>query len=425
MNANIVLIKIFLFLLLLSFSNELTDKYNRGTYNVICANKDTGCKFEISANYPMSPKIPTSFPGDSILSDYRYIYILFNVVKSQNLKTFYLEAYDSSSGETIISDGDCYLIDLAKNTKYELRIFKVLKTKSFIQFSFFGLPKICILQVTLLFNLDIGLYFSDIYLEKSNSLYKNKQQTYVKYLEEYYNNHLIYQKNRKKMCQETIKKIGNNFFGTMLDINLSTLFGSNDFINSIKIPALPFLITISYSVGLEMSSENIFQPESNILSETKVTNGKITSITNGIDSSGYKIDIGKAYFKIMQSYNNKIMDLIAGFGLNTENFSLTVSSSIYSVMILSFTFYYENTNTIKYEIEIKIEIVLKAVLEKVLALAESFELTPVIQGIGLGAVLYIIFLIISNLFAPGVSAGLEALSTFLLSFLSQTQYALQ
>ena len=70
------------------------------------------------------------------------------------------------------------------------------------------------------------------------------------------------------------------------------------------------------------------------------------------------------------------------------------------------------------KIEIKIEIVIKAVLEKVIALAESFELTPVIQGIGLGAVLYIIFLIISNLFAPGVSAALEALSTFLLSFLS-------
>ncbi len=229
------------------------------------------------------------------------------------------------------------------------------------------------------------------------------------------------------MCQETIKKIGNNFFGTMLDINLSTLFGGNDFINSATIPALPFLITISYSVGLELSSENIFKPERNILSETKVTNGKITSITNGIDLFGYKIDIGKLFFKILVSYNNKILDVIAGFGLNTETFSLTVSSSIYSVMILSFTFYSENTNTIKFEIEIKIELVIKSVLEKVVALAESFGLTPVVQGIELGAVLYIIFLIISNLFAPGVSAvsaGLEALSSFLLSFLSTTQYAL-
>ncbi len=212
MNANIVLTKIFLFLLLLSFSNELTDKYNRGTYNVICGNKDTGCQFDISANYPMSPKIPTSFPHGAILSDYKYIYILFKVLRSQNLKTFYLEAYDTSSGETIISNGDCYLIDLTKNTKYELRIFKELKTKSFIQFSFLGLPKNCILHVTLLFNLDIDLYFSDIYLEKSNSLYKNKQQTYVKYLDEY-NNYLTYQKNRKKCVKKPLKKSGIIFLG--------------------------------------------------------------------------------------------------------------------------------------------------------------------------------------------------------------------
>jgi hypothetical protein len=92
------------------------------------------------------------------------------------------------------------------------------------------------------------------------------------------------------------------------------------------------------------------------------SNGKITFITNGIDSSGYKINLDKSFFKIMESYNNKIIDLILGFGIDNENFSLTVSSSLYSTIVLTFTFYYENTNTVKYEIEIKIDIIMKVVL---------------------------------------------------------------
>ena len=139
MNTNIVLIKIFLFLLLLSFS--LADKYNKGTYNVICANKDIGCMFNISINYPISPKIPTSIPNKATLGAYRYIYLSFDAPKSQTIKTFYLEAYDTSNGETIISNGDCYLIDITKNSDYEIRIYKELKSNSFVQFRFFEFSK--------------------------------------------------------------------------------------------------------------------------------------------------------------------------------------------------------------------------------------------------------------------------------------------
>ena len=74
----------------------------------------------------------------------------------------------------------------------------------------------------------------------------------------------------------------------------------------------------------------------------------------------------------MESYNNKIIDLILGFGIDNEKFSLTVSSSLYSTIVLTLTFYYENTNTIKYRIKIKIDIIMKAILEKFLVLAESF-----------------------------------------------------
>ena len=129
----------------------------------------------------------------------------------------------------------------------------------------------------------------------------------------------------------------------------------------------------------------------------------------------------------MESYNNKIIDLILGFGIDTENFSLTMSSSSYSTIVLTFTFYYENTNTIKYEIEIIIDIIMKAVLERVLVLAESFggDLTPVVENIGIGPGLYIIFLIISNLLAPGASFAIEAVPAFLLSLFSYAQNVLQ
>ena len=411
MNTYIDFIKIFLFLLLLSFSNELTDKYNRGTYNVICATKNKGCTFNITSNYPISPKIPTFILENAIIGSYWYIYLLFT--PQQKPQTFYLEAYDTSNGETIISNGDCYLIDISDDSDYEIRIDKELKSNGFVQLRFFGLPQNFTMQVRLQFELSGALYIRDKVLDKDNSLYKNDLAP--KYIEEY-NKKLVNQNERQIMCKEIIKKIRNNFFGTKLDIKQSILLGY-DFINSISIPLLPFLITISYSVGLEISPEKIFKPERNILSETKVTNGKITFITNGIDSSGYKKNLDKAFSKIMESYNNRIIDLILGFGIDNENFSLTVSSSSYSVIILTFTFYSENTNTIKYEIEIKIDITMKAVLEKVLVLAESFggDPTPVVESIGKGPGLYIIFLIISHVLSPGLSFNTEALSAFLLS----------
>ena len=382
MNTNIVLNIILNLLLLLSFSYELIDKYNRATYNVICGNKDSECLFNISTNYPLSPMIPTSAPTKAKLSNYRYIYLIFNIPKTQNQKTFYLEAYDISTRETIISNGDCYLINVEEKNQYEIRIFKELKQNSFIQFGFFGLPKDFIMQVNLQFKLSISLYFKDTALDKSNSLYKIDQPQLINYLDQY-NKQLIKQKERQIECKEMIEKIWTSF-GTLFDINLSQLlFPDDNFINSISFAYFPFLITISYSVGLEISPEKIFKPERNILSETKVINGKITPITNPINTYGYKLNLGNNFIKIMESYDNKIMDLIIGFGIDFENFSLTVSSGSYSDFILTFTFYVENTNKIKYEIEIKIEYISKIVLEKVKLFAKSYleniDLTPVFE----------------------------------------------
>ena len=70
---------------------------------------------------------------------------------------------------------------------------------------------------------------------------------------------------------------------------------------------------------------------------------------------------------------------------------------------------------------------MKAVLEKVLVLAESFggDLTPVEESIGIGPGLYIIFLIISNLLVPGASFTIEAVSSFFVSLFPYAQNVLQ
>ena len=113
MNISIILV----FLSTQVFSAEITDRYYSRT-NYICSNKTLGCTFTVSSSYPISPIIPTGIPTKAILNEYRYIYLLFSIPINQTQKTFYLEAYDISNQETIISNGDCYLIDTNKNTDY-------------------------------------------------------------------------------------------------------------------------------------------------------------------------------------------------------------------------------------------------------------------------------------------------------------------
>ena len=61
----------------------------------------------------------------------------FDIPKKQKQKTFYIEIYNISNGETIISNGDCYFINTTKNIDYEIRIIKQLKNDSFVRFGFF------------------------------------------------------------------------------------------------------------------------------------------------------------------------------------------------------------------------------------------------------------------------------------------------
>ena len=143
--------------------------YNLANNDNTCSDKNTGCLFYVTNNYPISPKIPTRLPTQAILGDYRYIYLRFTIPKTQEQKSFYLEAYYISDEETIISNGDCYFVNTKENEDYELRIDKTLRKKDFIRFGFFGISDDFIMEVKLHFILDIHLYFNDIALSYTNS----------------------------------------------------------------------------------------------------------------------------------------------------------------------------------------------------------------------------------------------------------------
>jgi hypothetical protein len=55
---------------------------------------------------------------DVVLWFLAIIYLKFNIPENQEQKNFYLEAYDISDGETIITDGDCYFINTTENIDY-------------------------------------------------------------------------------------------------------------------------------------------------------------------------------------------------------------------------------------------------------------------------------------------------------------------
>ena len=361
---------IFIFLTILSFSTEISERYYSRANDNICADKNEGCIFPISSNYPKSPKIPTALPTQAILGSYRYIYLLFSIPKNQAQKTFYLEAYDTSDGKTIISDGDCYFINTNTNTDYELRIDLHLKENSFIQFGFFGLSNNFKMTVKLKFTLDQLLYLTDIALTSLNSRNKDSQTNLVEYNREM-NIKLAKQKERQILAKQAITRIVKKMFDFTIDIELM----DEQYIYSQTFSVPPFTVTVSWAVGLEYSTEKYFQSKGDILSETKVIKGKINAHTDGLNLFDGKINIDNKYLnilKVLDAYNKKINNMVLEFGLETDYYTVTVSIDSYNALIYTIRYYYGYSEIIYYEIEIKIEVDNNLLLELIKSKANSY-----------------------------------------------------
>jgi len=99
-------------------------------------------------------------------------------------------------------------------------------------------------------------------------------------------------------------------------------------------------VTLSYKVGLEISTENFFEPEKNKLSETKVLKGKIDIHSEGLDLLDGKINIDNTIIKYFDLYNKKTKEAIFDFGLETETYSVTISTNaLFDCLIYTFRFF--------------------------------------------------------------------------------------
>ena len=321
---NLITIILVLFIFSSSLCIEISDMYyNSSINNNICASKDYGCSFNVTYNYPISPLVPTSYPTQAILGNYRYIYLRFTIPESQKQKSFYLEAYYISDEETIISNGDCYYINTLENIDYELRIDKTLRIKSYIRFGFFGIPSDFNMEIKLHFILNVHLYFNDIALSNANSLKRKDIDSLKKYLEEK-DKKIIEQKKREKIAQEFCSNIMKNLFDVDLDVNS---FEGDSFYSSVITAVSPFIVTkVSYAVGLVIAIENFLHPESIILSETTIKDGKIVDYKDGLDYLEGNALINNDVLKMIESYNKRITDMYMNFGINRD-YSIIVSTN--------------------------------------------------------------------------------------------------
>lgn len=377
---DLILMIFILFIFSISLCVEISDTYYSLSFNNnICSSKNNGCSFNITYNYPISPFVPTEYPTQAILGDYRYIYLRFTIPEAQKQKSFFLEAYYISDEETIISNGDCYYINILENVDYELRIDKTLRKKSYIRFGFFGIPSDFNMEVKLHFILDIHLYFNDIALSGDNSLKRKEIDSLKEYLEEK-DKKIIEQKKREKIAQEFCSTIMKKIFGVDLDINS---FEGDRFFSSVITAVSPFIVTTaSYTVGLVIRIENFFHPDSIILSEITIKEGKIVEYKDGLDYLEGSTLINNDVLKMIESYNKRITDMILDFDMNMD-YSIIISTNK-DINYISYTIrvYFGKTDQIYFELKFKNQLTnikIREVIVNTPELPEIFSFMPFIE----------------------------------------------
>ena len=245
------------------------------------------------------------------------------------------------------------MIDTSKNKIYELRIDKKLQKNSFIRFRFFGLSKNFQMIVSITFELDLILYWTDIALTGSNSLIKNEDESLKEYVDEMNRDYLELQERQIK-TKVNIEKIMRKMFDTTIDIKFEDELNWSE---TIFIPPCS-TVTISTSFGLEISTKTHFKPGETKISETYVINGKIDVHSDGLNLLNKNIYMNNEAIKILDLYNKQTQDLVLEFGIETDSYSVTFSTNSNNDCLIITIRYFDNYNlkTIYSEVEVKIEI---------------------------------------------------------------------
>ena len=327
------------------------------------------CQANITYNYPYTPIIVGSFLNQAILSYYHYIYLIFEFPKNQTQRAFYLEAYDINNDKTLISKGDCYFINITNIYEYELRIYKEV-IGSYIQIKFLGLNPQFFMKVNIKLARDLSIYSKGIMLTKENSLNKSN----IPELKDIKDDQKIINQNKRKIqAVETSNKILLKLFGKTLNWDIE---GSQNIFTQM-IPVSPFLlVTVSFVVGYEDSTENYFglEDDETVLSNFLSVHGGIELESHGFSILGGNLEANNLILKLIQLYNKKVNDALITIGLDNEVFSVTISASIInSYATMTFRFYDPVTNRIYYEIQIKIELKFKYVFKLALATQEALS----------------------------------------------------
>ncbi len=359
---------LFLLLLLFPFSIGNSDWFYERNGVAFCPNKSELCYSNITYNNPYTPKIPAYFLNTAILfPHYYYIYLIFDFPKNQTNRRFYLEATDISLNETVISNGDCYLINVKNIKEYELRIYKKLYTNSVISIKFLGLNPGFFMMLKLKFARDLSIYYNGVMLTDLNSLNKSSVPELMEYDAEMQQK-ILNQNKRKAEAIEKTNKILLNLFGKTLNTDIE--FKETTF-TQIIIPGPFILVTVTMAVGLEESTENFFKPtdDEQILTDIISVHGDISVESDMFENVfSDKISVDNDILNLIKILNKKINDVVLTIGLDTEVYSLSIASSLTKYCIIfTFRFYDQVTHKNFYEIEIKIELKHKWLMDAVLA----------------------------------------------------------
>ena len=341
-----------LFLLLLI--SKLTIENNSWIYernkNVYC--EYPLCHFNIFNDIPFSPIIPYKFISKAqFLGDYHYIYLLFNKPKDTDQKVFFLEVNDTKTGQSLITGGDCYKIDLDKNNQYELQIYEPLTTETLLQLQFIGLNQNFFQSITLKFPLDIIIFAYCIKLDHSNSLWKNQQQGLIKYLEKL-EQISINEKKIKNKALEVVGKIVKKLLRRELDITVQDIhnLGTFMFITNFAI------ITVSLRYNLGDSTERYFKDNEIKINEEFYVKGVLTSKKNMLDFLGEDIEINNNIKNLAEIVSGGLNNLVYGSEFGNDHFSLTISTCYECKYVnLIFRFYDYYNNNVYLEIDVKVE----------------------------------------------------------------------
>ena len=401
------LIAILLFLLKFC-SGKISWYYDDSGRTTIC-HGSTPCEFNITKDFPLSPKIPRKYIYFNYIPLFATVYgyfLQFHIPENQVQNSFYIEAYDASNGENIIKGGDCFYINTSEydvsqdNLKYTF-IFTDIDNITFIRFRFFGLSEGFSMKVKLQLDSTIDFYEEVFhgrdtvlcYYRDNESLSKNDIENLEENSEEY-KKKMDEQKEYIQFAKEIIKNTTLQLFYSNIDINSL----GDDIFDSTVLYLGHYKITISYLVGAKYSSSNYYEP-SITLFDSKIANGKISINWGAYDYFNKKVTISNRFLDLYNMFQNYIINIAFKLVISNDNFYFTVMYEN-GCLKLNFRFFFKGEFGPFAEVQMIIcyrdiehDDILKAGFDKIKNSIKDFwdnldpEWKPFVEGICIGVLI--------------------------------------